>query len=154
MYQMAVPEFTYGWSMIPYEITTGEDLIEPVIVEAGNETFEVPQQPGPPLIYLTLFTSMFMHGGIGHIVGNMLYLWIFGDNVEHRFGHFWFFIFYLISGLVASFAQIMLTPEGVIPNLGASGVSLESSALTWFCFRVTRLMRLCFTLSSRYRPFS
>lgn len=121
MYQMAVPEFTYGWSMIPYEITTGEDLIDPVIVEAGNETFEVPQQPGPPIIYLTLLTSMFMHGGIGHLVGNMLYLWIFGDNVEHRFGHLLFLVFYLFSGLIASFAQILLDPDSIIPNLGASG---------------------------------
>jgi membrane associated rhomboid family serine protease len=64
---------------------------------------------------------MFMHGGLGHIFGNMLYLWIFGNNVEHRFGHLRFLIFYLVSGLVGSFAQIMMDPNSVIPNLGASG---------------------------------
>jgi membrane associated rhomboid family serine protease len=64
---------------------------------------------------------MFMHGGFGHLFGNMLYLWIFGDNVEHRFGHGVFLAFYLVSGLVASAAQIALDPASIIPNLGASG---------------------------------
>ena len=64
---------------------------------------------------------MFMHGGIAHIAGNMLYLWIFGDNVEHRFGHLNFIIFYIVSGLAAAFAQIAVNPNGVIPSLGASG---------------------------------
>jgi membrane associated rhomboid family serine protease len=62
-----------------------------------------------------------MHGGVGHIAGNMLYLWIFGNNVEHRFGHVLFLIFYLLSGVVASLAQIAVDPQGVLPNLGASG---------------------------------
>jgi len=56
-----------------------------------------------------------------HLAGNMLYLWIFGDNVEHRFGHVAFLAFYLVSGLIASLAQISMDPDGVIPNLGASG---------------------------------
>jgi membrane associated rhomboid family serine protease len=64
---------------------------------------------------------MFMHGGWMHIIGNMLYLWIFGDNVEDNFGHGKFLIFYLICGIVASFAQIILDPSSVIPSLGASG---------------------------------
>jgi len=121
LYQMAVPEFTYAWSIIPYEMTTGEDLDETLILETGGQQIVIPHQPGPPIIYLTLFSSMFMHGGFGHLIGNMLYLWILGDNVEHRFGHFWFLIFYLTSGLVASLAQIMFTPDSIIPNLGASG---------------------------------
>ena len=81
----------------------------------------IPQAPGPPLIYLTLLTSMFMHGGFGHLFGNLLYLWIFGDNVEHRFGWKVFLGFYLVSGLAASFTQILLDPASVIPTLGASG---------------------------------
>lgn len=64
---------------------------------------------------------MFMHGGLAHIGGNLLYLWIFGDNVENRFGHVRFLCFYFISGLVASFAQIAVSPDSVIPTLGASG---------------------------------
>lgn len=120
--QVANPEFTYGWSVIPKEITTGVDLTTPQLVTIPNEgTIEIPQAPGPPLIWLTLLTSMFMHGGVGHLAGNMLYLWIFGNNVEHRFGHLWFLLFYLAAGLVGSLAQVMLTPNSVIPNLGASG---------------------------------
>jgi membrane associated rhomboid family serine protease len=120
--QLSNPEFTYGWSVIPKEITTGIDILEPqqMVVE-GHGSVEIPQAPGPKPIWLTLLSSMFMHGGLGHIAGNMLYLWIFGNNVEHRFGHKWFLIFYLISGIVASFAQIVLAPNSIIPNLGASG---------------------------------
>jgi membrane associated rhomboid family serine protease len=64
---------------------------------------------------------MFMHGGWMHIIGNMLYLWIFGDNVEDNFGHGKFLIFYLTCGIAASFAQILADPVSKIPNLGASG---------------------------------
>ncbi len=120
-YQSQNADFTYGFSAIPKEITTGVDLVEPQFVTVQGEAVEIPQTPGPPVIYLTLLTSMFMHGGLMHIFGNMLYLWIFGDNVEHRFGHFWFLIFYLVSGLFASLAQVMLDPDSVIPTLGASG---------------------------------
>ncbi|HXI27341.1 MAG TPA: rhomboid family intramembrane serine protease [Vicinamibacterales bacterium] len=69
----------------------------------------------------TLFTSMFMHGGWLHLGGNMLYLWIFGDNVEDRLGHATFTIFYLLCGLAATFAQLMVGPGSNVPNLGASG---------------------------------
>ena len=71
--------------------------------------------------FLTLFTSMFMHAGWVHLGGNMLYLWIFGDNVEDRFGHIMFIIFYLISGLAATFAQLAFSVGSNVPNLGASG---------------------------------
>src|SRR3990172_9014334 len=71
--------------------------------------------------FLTLFTSMFMHAGWVHLGGNMLYLWIFGDNVEDRFGSAKFIIFYLLSGLGATFAQLMFSLGSNVPNLGASG---------------------------------
>ena len=71
--------------------------------------------------FATLFTSMFMHAGWLHLGGNMLYLWIFGDNVEDRFGHAKFIIFYLLCGLGATFAQLMFSLGSSIPNLGASG---------------------------------
>ena len=71
--------------------------------------------------FLTIFTSMFMHGGWLHIGGNMLYLWIFGDNVEDRFGHVMFLIFYLACGIAATFTQLAFSLGSVIPNLGASG---------------------------------
>jgi membrane associated rhomboid family serine protease len=71
--------------------------------------------------FLTLFTSMFMHAGWVHLGGNMLYLWIFGDNVEDRFGHIKFTIFYLVCGLAATFAQLAFSLGSKVPNLGASG---------------------------------
>ena len=70
---------------------------------------------------LTIFTSMFMHAGWIHLGGNMLYLWIFGDNVEDRFGHTKFIIFYLLCGLAATFAQMAFNIGSTVPNLGASG---------------------------------
>jgi membrane associated rhomboid family serine protease len=71
--------------------------------------------------FITLFTSMFMHAGWLHLGGNLLYLWIFGDNVEDRFGHVKFLVFYLLCGLGATFAQLMFSLDSNIPNLGASG---------------------------------
>lgn len=71
--------------------------------------------------FLTLFTSMFMHAGWLHLGGNMLYLWIFGDNVEDRFRHVGFLIFYLLCGLAATAAQLVFSLDSNIPNLGASG---------------------------------
>jgi len=75
----------------------------------------------PASDFLTLFTSMFMHASWIHLGGNMLYLWIFGDNVEDRFGHGKFLIFYLLCGLAATFAQLAFSLGSNIPNLGASG---------------------------------
>ena len=121
--------FTYGYAVVPYEITTGEDLKEPVIVRGSRADVRVnssrdaaiPEYPGPSPIWLTILTAMFMHGGFMHIIGNMLYLWIFGDNIEDNFGHGTFAIFYLVCGIVATFAQVLVDPRSVIPNLGASG---------------------------------
>jgi membrane associated rhomboid family serine protease len=71
--------------------------------------------------FATLFTAMFMHAGWLHLLGNMLYLWIFGDNVEDRLGHGLFFVFYILCGLAATFAQLAFSMNSSIPNLGASG---------------------------------
>jgi membrane associated rhomboid family serine protease len=105
--------FTLGYAAVPYEIVNNTDLVNP----RGR----IPQMPGPSPIWLTLFTSLFMHGGFMHIAGNMLYLWVFGDNIEDNFGHLKFAVFYIICGVLASFSQIMLDPQSVIPTLGASG---------------------------------
>lgn len=75
----------------------------------------------PASNFLTIFTAMFMHAGWSHLLGNMLYLWIFGDNVEDQFGKLKYFIFYLVSGVVATFAQLIVDPNSNVPNLGASG---------------------------------
>jgi membrane associated rhomboid family serine protease len=75
----------------------------------------------PETNVVTIFTSMFMHGGWLHLFGNMLFLWIFGDNVEDRFGHVKFLIFYLLAGIAATFAQYAVSPGSSVPNVGASG---------------------------------
>ncbi len=71
--------------------------------------------------WLTVFTSMFLHGGLLHVAGNMLYLWIFGDNVEDRMGHGRFLVFYLLCGVAAALAQTITMPDSVVPMVGASG---------------------------------
>jgi membrane associated rhomboid family serine protease len=139
-------EFTYGYSAVPYEITNGVDLTEPEPITVDGQQTEVPQEPGPSPIWLTLFTSIFMHGGLLHLGGNMLFLWIFGDNVEHRIGHVLYLAFYLVAGVIASFAQILVAPDSIIPTLGASGaisgvlgaylVMFPTNRVTVFLFRV------------------
>ena len=113
--------FTSGFSVIPAEITTGRDITASQVVHIQGEAFQIPQAPGPNPIYLTILTAMFMHAGLLHLFGNMLYLWIFGDNVEHRFGSAVFLLFYVASGVAATFAQVATSPHSIIPNLGASG---------------------------------
>jgi len=125
-------KFTYAFSTVPGEILTGRDIRTPDrIVEhpvTGQQLLIPGLQPTPFSVYLTLIFSMFMHGGIAHIAGNMLFLWIFGDNVEHRLGHFRYLIFYLLTGVIASLAHVAITAmfatdasSLLIPSLGASG---------------------------------
>ena len=113
--------FTAGYSAVPYEITHATDLLRATTISIGGQTGLIPQAPGPVPIYLTLLTSMFMHAGWLHIGGNMLFLWIFGDNVEHHVGSLVYLAFYLVAGLVASVAQVLVSPDSTIPSLGASG---------------------------------
>jgi membrane associated rhomboid family serine protease len=113
--------FTCGYALVPYEVTRGTDLVQPVNVSFEGQTFQIPHCPGPSPIYLTFLSAMFMHANLAHIFGNMLFLWIFGDNLERRFGPIVFLAFYPISGVVASLAQIALNTESQIPTLGASG---------------------------------
>jgi len=113
--------FTAGFATVPAEITTGVDLVDLTPITVGGESFLIPQAPGPNPIYLTLLTSMFMHGGWLHLGGNMLFLWIFGDNVEHRVRPVVYLLFYLAAGIVATLAQVLIDTDSTIPTLGASG---------------------------------
>jgi membrane associated rhomboid family serine protease len=119
--QLGNDSFTYGYSTVPREITTGMDLTKPERVIIDGQRVEIPEEPGPSPIYLTLLTSMFLRGGWLHLGGNMLFLFIFGDNVEHAFGRVFYLIFYLGAGVIASLAQVWAGPDSVIPSLGASG---------------------------------
>jgi membrane associated rhomboid family serine protease len=113
--------FTTGFSAVPLEITTGADLVDAIPITIAGQEYLVPQAPGPFPIQLTLLTSMFMHAGWLHLAGNMLFLWVFGDNVEHRAGAILFVAVYLGTGLVGSLAQIWSDATSPIPSLGASG---------------------------------
>lgn len=122
--------FTYAFSTVPAEILTGTDIItqgQLVQDPSTGQTFELPGlQPTPIPVWGTMLTSMFMHGGWGHLLGNMLFLWIYGDNIENRLGHMRYFIFYIICGILASLSHVFVSqafsPASLnIPSLGASG---------------------------------
>jgi membrane associated rhomboid family serine protease len=117
--------FTYAFSVVPEEIRTGDDVARQVSVRVGDDTATIPLQPTPGHVYLTLLISMFMHGSLMHLFGNMLFLWIFGDNVEDDLGPSRFIGFYLVTGLLASLAHVVTTftlgDNPFIPSLGASG---------------------------------
>ena len=118
-------QFTYAFSTVPEEIRTGDDIARPVPIEVGDQRGVINLQPTPGSVYLTLITSMFMHGSLMHLFGNMLFLWIFGDNLEHSLGRARYLIFYLVTGLIASLAHVISTfvfgDNPFIPSLGASG---------------------------------
>jgi membrane associated rhomboid family serine protease len=113
--------FTYAFSTVPQEIRTGEDVAREVPIEIGNERGTIPLQPTPGSVYFTLLVSMFMHGSLMHLLGNMLFLWIFGDNVEDALGSARYAAFYVLSGIAAAGAQILIDPGSMIPMVGASG---------------------------------
>src|SRR5262245_28364716 len=120
-------DFTYAFSAVPAEITSGHDLVtedqvERVETRAGVQQVKVPGlKRTPGSVYLTLLTSMFMHGGIAHLLGNMWFLWIFGDNIEQDLGRGRYLAFYLVCGLLASLTHIAFNFNSQIPSLGASG---------------------------------
>ena len=121
--------FVYTFSAVPAEIISGKDIqSSPTVLgktRSGEEIIRPGLEPTPFTVYITLITSMFMHGGIGHILGNMLFLWIFGDNVEDRLGHLQYLLFYIIVGILASLAHVatcvLLQSDLLTPSLGASG---------------------------------
>jgi len=132
LYQIAQGQyfnyFIVQFGAIPYEIIHFEEL--------------TPELASP--IFFTPFSSMFMHGGLFHLGGNMLYLWIFGDNVEDKLGHFRFFIFYILSGLAATFTHILTSPNSQIPMLGASGAVAGVLGAYFLRFPGSRISTLIF----------
>ncbi|MDZ4658431.1 MAG: rhomboid family intramembrane serine protease [Bythopirellula sp.] len=122
--------FTFAYSTVPAEILSGKDMVSgdrvvQMETVAGVQEVRVPGLKETPIpVYLTLLSSMFMHGGIAHLLGNMWFLWIFGDNIEHDLGRLGYLIFYLACGIVAALAHVFLNtsgPASLIPCLGASG---------------------------------
>lgn len=122
-------KFTFSYSTVPEEIVTGKDVVTSSKTYQDTVTGETYTIPGlektPSPVYITIITSMFMHGGIAHILGNMIFLLIFGDNIENKIGHFRYLIFYLVCGIIASLAHVystlILGGNMMVPTLGASG---------------------------------
>ena len=120
----AVTEFFYQLGVIPYELTSGEELQGRTLFREGQfpdirvVTIEL---SSPIPTWGTAFSSMFIHGGWLHLIGNMLYLWVFGGNIEDRFGRLKFLLFYLGAGLAAVWTQVAFNADSQAPMIGASG---------------------------------
>ncbi|MEW6381780.1 MAG: rhomboid family intramembrane serine protease [bacterium] len=114
--------------IIPYELSHFTDL--------------PPLAPVP--LPFTIVTSMFLHGGLAHLLGNMLYLWIFGDNVEDAMGHVRFAVFYLLCGTAAAITQVMVSPSSTIPMIGASGAISGVLGAYLLLYPQARVMTLVF----------
>lgn len=151
--------FQTSYAATPYEITHEVDLVRPIPlplpgdenplglpgrVELGQQTIH--QGPGPSPIWLTLFTAMFLHGSPLHLAGNMLFLWIFGDNVEEVLGTVRYLMVYLACGLVGTLLQIAASPDSLIPTLGASGAiaGIMGAYVIWFPHNQVRVLVLQF----------
>jgi membrane associated rhomboid family serine protease len=156
--QQSLPEsFTIAYAATPYEITHNVDIARPVVVDQPRaeedarvrlrleaEELQIPQAAIGLPVWFTILTSMFMHGGLMHLVGNMLYLWIFGDNVEEVLGHLRYALVYVACGIAASLSHIALAPNSLIPSLGASGAiaGVMGMYIVWFPQNQVRVLAM------------
>ena len=127
--ERALEALVQAAGVIPVELLSGRDL--PPTAPLG-------------LVYSTLITSMFLHGGLLHLGSNMLYLWVFGDNVEDRLGHLNYLLFYVVTGLLASAAHIFMNLQSQIPSIGASGAIAGVLAAYLALFPNARIRTLLF----------
>jgi membrane associated rhomboid family serine protease len=132
--------FFFAYGVVPVALTHN---IPQTVLFADQLPQPFPYQTPQP-VWLTIFTSMFMHAGWLHIGGNMLFLYIFGDNVEDRFGHIGYLLFYLFCGVIATLAQTMIDPNSTIPSLGASGAIAGVLAAYAVFFPAARVRTLIF----------
>lgn len=150
-------DFTYSYATVPAEIMTGQDIVSPSMAVVDMVTGRESIIPGlgitPIPVWLTLITSMFMHGGIAHLAGNMLYLWVFGDNLEDRLGHIRYFFFYILCGIIASLTHVvtdyLFGQNHLIPSLGASGAisAVMGGYLLLFPFKKVTVLFIFFFIS-------
>lgn len=148
--------FTFAYATVPAEILSGQDIItNPQMLEdpITGQMVEMPGlQPTPGSVYFTLITSMFMHGGFAHLFGNMMYLWVFGDNLENVMGHKRYLLFYLLCGVIASMAHVFassyVNQNTLVPSLGASGAisGILGGYLLLFPTRTVRMWVLLGTI--------
>jgi len=135
-------DFIRGYGLTPRRVfaSTAPDPAPPVVWPWAPEERQVYSVP----VWLTFFTSMFLHGGWMHLLGNMWYLWIFGDNVEDRMGHFRFLLFYLLCGLAAALAQTVVNSGSNVPMVGASGAIAGVLGAYLIAFPYARVSTLIF----------
>ena len=139
--------FSYAFALVPREITTGIDLAGLQTVSDGlGHTGQIQLFASPLPVYFNFLSSMFMHGDIMHIFGNMLFLWIFGDNIENLIGHVRYAAFYIVCGIAAALAQIFLSPDSIIPMLGASGAISGVLGAYLLLFPTRRVRALIFNI--------
>jgi membrane associated rhomboid family serine protease len=146
------------WSLIAinvivflYQLLLSDQQLWRFITDYGV----IPQEISSGEAYLSLVTSMFLHGGWLHIIGNMLFLWVFGDNIEDIMGHVRYLLFYLLAGLAAGLAQVFTNPESTIPLIGASGAVSGLLAAYLVCFphgRILTLVTLGFFITTFMLP--
>ena len=117
-----------GFELVPAELTAGRDVGVPTLLP----------------FWMTIFTSMFLHANLLHIGGNMLYLWIFGNNIEDALGHFRFLFFYLVAGAAAALAQVVVDPQSTMPMVGASGAIAGVLGAYLILFPRARIISLVF----------
>lgn len=120
--------FIYSYGLIPYEISNGISI----------------SHPGLSSVYITILSSMFMHGSFFHLFGNMLYLWIFGNNVEDYLGKLRFILFYILSGFFAALGQVLISPQSTVPMIGASGAVAGILGAYFILFPRARITTLIF----------
>jgi len=132
------PAFMFAYAVVPFALTHGVPQTA-LLKDPASSLFHTPDP-----VYLTLITSQFLHAGWLHIGGNMLFLYIFGDNVEDRMGHLWFLLFYLFCGIVAGLTQVAVAPEATIPSLGASGAIAGVLAAYLVLFPSARIKTIIF----------
>jgi membrane associated rhomboid family serine protease len=148
-------EFTRAFAMTPWEVVHNEDITEPVVhpvpvivrdqfggLHRRVREVVLEHYPSPIPVRWTLLTSMFLHGSWMHLLGNMLYLWIVGDNVEEVLGRFRYIVVYLACGLMGSLGQILVDPQSDIPTLGASGAiaGIMGAYVFWFPHNQMRVL--------------
>ena len=147
--------FTYAFATVPAEIATGQGIARSVTIRdpvSGETVGRIDLQPPPVSVYWTLLTSMFLHGGLGHLLGNMLYLYIFGDNVEDALGHGRYLFFFLTCGLLASLSHVIATfvsgSNPYLPSLGASGAisGVLAAYVSLFPARRVRVLMFVFVM--------
>ena len=147
-----VTEFFFKWGLIPQELSSGAEFTRLPISSGESLVFLDIESPIPT--WGTAFTSMFIHGGWLHLLGNMLYLWVFGDNIEDRFGHFKFLLFYPGAGLAAVWTQVALNSDSQAPLIGASGAisGVTGAYLLLYPFSRIRTLIIFYFITVVYVP--